>query len=328
MNKINIIFTLFTLSILYGCSNQYAIKSPNKEHVLLTVDFHEGRTLRYEFVSDRETNIDWTSAESSSGNNEPVVDKSTEKLDLIMAYTPIKIDLYGLTTIKAECQAAKVTRTKDTQKDAAEYFSGKSYTFTADSTGKIHDYSQLEDLIKQVAEKAFIDEPELGRIKQPDMIGDFIAAQWFLWDSISSIKNPSQGVSIGQSWTSKLSVPTPMISRLARNVTYKLDELRQNDNESVAVISSTYSKSDSVPSEWPVPYKGRIRMRGTFGLLQSYKLIDLTGNGQELFNLDSGQIQEYNQQYNIIIQASFPMGISVKPIINIKQTISMKLIEE
>lgn len=328
MDKMLTISILFIPGILCGCDNKIAIRPPDKEHVLLTVDFHKGETLRYEFVSERETNVNWSSAESSSGQDESVQDKTSEKLDLVMAYTPIKIDLYGLTTIKAECQSSKVTRTKDTQKDPAEYFAGRSYTFTIDSTGKIHDYSQLEDLIKQVGEKAFTNEPELGRIKQPDMISDFIATQWFLWDSISSVNNPSKGVSIGQSWTSKLSVPTPMVSRLARDVTYKLDGLRHDGDASLALISSTYSKSDSVPSDWPVPYTGSMQMRGTFGLLGGYKFIDLSGQGKELFDIESGRIEEYNQKYNVTIQASLPMGIGLKPIISIKQIISMRLIEQ
>ncbi len=66
---------------------------------------------------------------------------------------------------------------------------GKSFIFTVDSIGKIHDYSQLEELIKQAGEKTFSTEAGGNRIKQPDMIGDFIATQWFLWDSISSIPN-------------------------------------------------------------------------------------------------------------------------------------------
>ena len=244
-----------------------------------------------------------------------------------MTYTPISVDTFGLTTIKAVCEAAKVSRNENSQKDAAEYFQDKTFTFTIDARGKIHDYSQLEKLIRQAGEKAFTTEPGTGRVKQPDMIGDFIATQWFLWDSISSVKNPSKGVSIGQSWISQLSVPTPMVSRLARNVTYALEEIYPADNGRISVIDCNFSKSESVPQSWPVPYSGRFQMSGTFGMLGNYKLLDLTGKGKELFNIDTGQIEEYVQQYDLNIQSSVPMGISVKPLINIKQTISMKRID-
>ncbi len=328
MHKILTISILLVLSIAEGCGNKGILKNPKKKNILLTVDFRQGKTLQYKFTSERNVTVDWNPSESAAGENEPVLIKSMEKLDLIMAYTPIEINPYGLTTIKATCQAAKVGRNEGTQKDPAEYFMDKSFTFTIDPTGKIHDNSQLENLIKQVGEKAFIHESGQGTIKQPDMIGDFIATQWFLWDSISSIPNASQGLSIGQSWTSKLPVPTPMVSRLARDVIYTLDEIHRNENGNIALINNSYDKADSVPQSWPVPYTGSFQMRGTFGLLGSYKLLDLAGQGRELFNIDSGQIEENNQHYEVNIQASVPLGLDVKPVINIKQTISMKLVEE
>jgi hypothetical protein len=327
LKKILSISILFLLNIASGCGNKVVIKPPEKENVLLAVDFQEGRTLQYEFICERETSVDFNPSEDTAGNKKSALIHSSEKLDIIMAYTPISVDPYGLTTIKAVCQRAKVSRNENIQNDAAEYFQDKTFTFSVDPRGRIHDYSKLEQLIKQVGEKAFTTEPGVGRVKLPDMIGDFVATQWFLWDSISSVRNPSQGVRVEQSWTSQLSVPTPMVSRLARNVTYTLEEIRPADNGRIAVIDCNYSKSDSVPQGWPVPYTGRFQMGGTFGLLRSYKLLELTGKGQELFNIDSGQIEEYNQQYNVNIRASAPMGISVRPLINIRQTISMKRIE-
>lgn len=328
MNRILSTAVLFTISFAAGCGNKAAIKPTEKKKVLLTVNFQEGKALKYRFVSEREIIVDWNPAAIKAENKDSIQNKSTEKLDLIMTYTPIEIDSNGLTTITAVCQNAQVRRSEGAQKDAAEYFAGKNYTFTIDSSGKIYDYSQLKELIKQTGQKAFNAGTDKNRIKEPDMIGDFIAAQWFMWDSIAGFPNASKRVSIGQNWTSKLSVPTPMVSRLARDVTYSLDEIRPVGNTNIAVISSRYSKSDSVPQSWPVPYTGSFQMRGTFGLLRGYKLLDLTGRGQELFNIDSGQIEEYNQQYYVAIQASVPIGISVKPVINIKQTISMTLIEE
>ena len=245
-----------------------------------------------------------------------------------MTYTPIETDSSGNTTIKAECQSAKVTRNEAGPKDAAEYFTEKTFTFTIDSTGKIIDYSQLDNLIKEIGQKAFSSGTGKNRIKDPDMIGDFVATQWFMWDSIASIPNSSQGIDKNQSWTSKLSVPTPMVSRLARDVNYTLEEIKTDANSVTAIIKETYTKSDSVPQSWPVPYTGSFQMRGTFGLLGSYKLLDLTGQGQELFNIHSGQLENYSQQYNLTIQSSVPMGLNVKPLITINQTISMIRIKE
>ena len=324
MNKILTISIVFFLSVTAGCGRKNIIKLPEKKGELLTVDFQKGKTLKYRFVSDRHTTVDW----SSGQNGESVLNKSIEKLDLVMAYKPVKIEPFGLTTIKAECREAKVSSSNSSPKDAVEFFNGKTFTFTVDSSGKIHDYSELNDLIKQAGQKAFASGTGANRIKEPDMIGDFAATQWFLWDSIASIPNAAQGVNVGQSWTSKLSVPTPMVSRLARDVNYTLAEVQSSDNTNIAVIDSTYSKSDSVPASWPVPYTGSFQVRGTFGLLGGYKLLELKGQGKEIFNIDLGRIEEYNQKYKLVVQASVPMGISVKPVINIEQTISMKLVEE
>lgn len=323
MSRIFTISFIFLLSIITGCGNNN-LKSHGAKGVLLTVDFQDGKTLRYRFVSERETVVDWNPGNNAAGNSGSSLNRTSEKLDLVIAYTPVKINPYGLTTIQATCEEAKVSRSVGSPKDAAEYFKGTTFNFTVDSSGKIYDYSELNELIKQTAQKAFSSATGDNRIKEPDMIGDFIAAQWFFWDSIASIPNASRGVNIGQSWTSKLSVPTPMVSRLARDVTYKLDEIQNDENTKFAVINSTYKNSNSVPQNWPVPFTGKFQMRGTFGFLGGYKLLDLAGQGHELFNIDLGQIEENNQQYDMIIEASVPIGISVNPIINIKQTISMK----
>ena len=318
MNKIFTITIIFLLSIKNISSKQNSI--------LLTVDFHDNQTLKYKFQTEREAIINWSPGSNFIDDNASVLNKTIERLDLVMSYKPLEIEPFGLSTIEVTCEEVKVSRSYGAPKDAVEYLAGKSYTLKVDSSGKIHDYSELEELIKEVGQKAFSSGSGSNRIKESDMLGDFIATQWFLWDSISSIPKPAQGVDVGQTWKSKLSVPTPMVSRLARDVTYKLDEVQQDKN--IAVINSTYKKTGSVPKNWPVPYTGSFQVRGTFGFLGGYKFIDLAGEGQELFNIDLGQTEEYNQQYSMFIEASIPIGINVNPVIRVKQKISMKLIEE
>jgi hypothetical protein len=166
----------------------------------------------------------------------------------------------------------------------------------------------------------------MGRVKKPDMIADFIATQWFLWDSVSSIEKPAEGISVGQSWTSKLSVPTPMVMRKARDVTYTLDEIRPSAKGRLAVIGSSYTLSESVPAGWPIPYTGSFKMSGTFGFLRGYKVLGLNGKGQELFNLDSGRIEQYNQQYQMQLDAALLGALMPSPRITIKQKITMQLL--
>ena len=292
------------------------------------MDFQPGQTLRYKFMSSRDIEVDWSFAQDDAKKAKSKVDKSRESMEMIVAYTPVEVDRYSLTTIKATCESVKVRRKQRRgTKDAVESLSGKSFIITVSPTGKIEDYSQLDELIREIGKKAFRTGGREGRIKNPDMIGDFVATQWFLWDVIASIEKPLDGVSVGRSWTSKLSVPTPMVSRLARDVTYTLDEIRQSEKGQLAVIKSSYSLAKSAPKSWPIPYAGRFRMSGTFGFLTRYKYLNLQGGGQELFNIDSGRTEQYNQQYQLNIEASAPFGLGAGPRIKIKQNLTMQLLD-
>jgi len=334
---------------------------------LLTVDFQEGQILRYKFISSRDIIIDWDPQKKQSRRGKSSIDKSSESMEMIVSYEPVEVNPFGLTTIKATCESAKIRRSKNPHTDAVESLSGKTFTFTVDPTGIIEDYLQLTALIEEAGEKAFQRDTGRGRIKEPDMIGDFASAQWFLWDSISSIEKATDGVSVGQSWKSKLPVTGPMVMRKARGVTYTLAEIRPFDTSTklsagkpgavsnvepqsekgrpavsehsprcgaehrrgrLAVIRSSYSPAaESVPDNWPpLPYSGRFQMRGTFGFLKGYKILDLQGQGEELFNIDAGRIERYNQQYQVKLQASIPFGIDVKPQITMKQNFKMQLL--
>jgi hypothetical protein len=321
-----LILTTLALSFPAGCKTATEKELPPEKGELLTVDFQAGQTLRYKFVSSREITVelDTTAAKSRPGRS--VSDKSTESLEIIMAYTPIEIDPYGLTKLKATCESVKVARSKGPQRDAVDYLAGKTFVLTVGPTGRIEDYSQLDELLKETGKKAFRPNTD---IKEPDMICDFVATQWFLWDAVSSIKEPSLGLAVGQSWTSKLSVPTPMVMRKARDVTYKLDEIRPGEKGRLAVISSSYKIADSAPHEWPIPYSGSFRVAGAFGFYRNYKVIDLQGKGEELFNIDAGRTEQYNQQYRMQLSASLLIPLAgVNPKITIKQILTMNLLED
>lgn len=323
------ILTIAFLSVSTGCETGLVEKQTSVGgRRLLTVDFQPGQTLRYKFVSGRDIEIDWGSAVSGAKKAEQKVEKSHESMEMIVVYTLVGVDSYGLTTVKATCGSVKVRRKQQRgTKDAVESLSGKSFIITVSPTGKIEDSLQLDELIREVGKKAFRTGGGRGRIKNPDMISDFVATQWFLWDAVASIEKPLDGVSVGQSWTSKLSVPTPMVSRLARDVTYTLDEIRQTEKGELAVIKSSYSLAKSAPHSWPIPYAGRFQMSGTFGFLARYKYLDLQGEGQELFNIDAGRTERYNQQYQLGIEASTPFGLGVRPKIKIKQNLTMQLLD-
>ena len=316
------IITALGLSALAGCNAA-------GEKNFFTVDFQEGQSLRYKFVSSRNINLDWEPTKSESQTGKSKVDKSSESMEMVVAYTPIEVNPYGLTAIKATCESVKTRRSSPTgrQRDAAESFAGKTFMFTVDPAGRIEDYSQLDKLIKEIGKKAFRTKSRRGRIKEPDMIGDFIATQWFLWDSVSSIEKAAEGVAVGQTWKSKLSVPVPMVLREARDVTYTLDEIRRSEKGRLAVIRSSYTLAKSAPRSWPIPYSGRFQMSGTFGFLRRFKVLDLRGGGEELFNIDAGQTEQYNQQYQMQLEASFLMPLGANPRITIEQKLTMQLLE-
>lgn len=314
------ILTAILLSILTGC------EAGGRK--LLTVDFQPGQTLRYKFVSSRDIEINWSFPAGGTKKPENKVDKLHESMEMIVAYIPVGPECDGLTTVKATCESVKVERKqRGGTADVVESLPGKSFTITVSPTGKMEDSSQLNELIREIGEKTFRQGGSGGRIKNPDMIGDFVTTQWFLWDAVASIKKPLEGVSVGRHWMSKLSVPTPMVSRLARDVTYTLKEIRQTEKGELAVIKSSYSLAESVPSSWPILYTGSFQMSGTFGFLTRYKFLDLQGEGQELFNIDAGRTEQYNQQYQLNAEASVPFGIEAGAGIKIKQNLTMQLLE-
>jgi hypothetical protein len=341
-----IIFTAIVLSAIAGCDDaagekelvigekEPAIREKEpvvEEKKLLTVDFQKDRTLRYRFTSTRDIAVDWDPTKSKAKPGKSTVDKSSESMNMVIAYTPIETDPCGLTTIKATCESVRIRRKsqKDRRaaaKDAVQGLSHKTFTFTVSPTGKMVDYSQLDKLIHEIGQKAFRPSTKKGKIKEPDMTSDFIATQWFLWDSVSSREKADEVVSVGQTWKSKLSVPNSMVIRRARDVTYTIDEIRPKGR--LAVIRSSYSLGKSIPRTWPNPYAGAglFQMSGTFGFLRKYKVLDLQGQGEELFNIDTGRIEQYNQQYEVQLDASLPMGISTKPRITIKQNLTMKIL--
>ncbi|MHC4259749.1 MAG: DUF6263 family protein [Planctomycetota bacterium] len=327
-----IFLTVVVLGTLAGCT-KHAVELPGPtgpaaEKGLFALGFQEAQTLRYKFVSSRDIEVNWGITKGASGRTKNKVETYKESIEMLVAYTPIEVDPDGASaTLKATCESVKVRRNKGSNKDAVRSLAGKSFTFTVDAAGKIEDYSQLEQLIKKAGEKAFVPSKKKARTKELDTIGDFTATQWFLWDPVSSIKNPIKGVDVGESWTSQLSVPTPMVTSAPRDVSYTLKEVRETDKGRVAVIDSAYSKAESLTRKWPLPYSGGFQMIGTYGFFRNYKVLELRGKGQELFNMDAGRTDSYNQRYKVTFKADMPLPLpGANPRIIIKQKLTMQLL--
>jgi hypothetical protein len=330
LKSVKFFLVIITAAVIVGCAPGGG-SGGGSARTLLTVDFQKGQTLKYLFTSKRTLNVDWGQGQKMTPRGGRV-NQFIDSMRLIVSYTPTDVDPYGVTTIKALCEQARAHHDESirnqSQPDAVQSLTGKTWTFTVDATGKIVDDNELRDVIRQAGKKAFRADTSRGLIKEPDMIYDFIASQWFLWDSISSIKKPVEGVRVGEMWKSRLSVPSPMFLFTGRDVNYTLAEIRQEPNDGkVAVINSSYSPFYPTPSEWPLPYTDRFMMSGTFGFLRDYKVLDLKGSGREFFNIDKGQIQQSDQQWEMNVLASLPLDLGPKPKINIKQTMTMELVE-
>ncbi len=295
-------------------------RSSDRERLYLTVDFEPGRTWRYKFVSDREMTLDW----DPNAGAEDRIERRFERLEMVTSYTPVSVDPYGVSTIRAVCESVVVERSgRNYGVDAAEAAAGKAFSFTIDSRGRIVDHSELDTLVLELGAKAFRSGPSGRRIKNPDMVGDFVAGQYFLWDAISSVEHPASGVSVGQSWHSELPVPLPMVVRQARGIAYRLSEIRQGEATRSAIFDSTYTLANAAPTDWPVPYSGRFQMSGTFGFLGAYQVLGLEGNGHQTFDVDMGCVLADRQNYTIRMRASLPpMGIRANPHLTIEQTLT------
>jgi hypothetical protein len=320
-------FTGIIVFVLAGCQ-QPELSTTD----LLSVDFNEGTVLRYKMVSSRVTEVNLDSTGSSSKSRKSKPQKTSEKLVLVIAYKPIAIDPYGLSTIEGRCESAKVTRTSPVRKgklrDAVESLEGQSFTFQISPTGRIEDHSNLNELIQRLGDKAFASSSgRQGRIKNPDMISDFSALQWYLWDSIASIEDAVRGVAIGQSWKTKQFVPLPLPLPTSRDTTYTLSEVNETDTGRKAVITSSYQLNNTRVKNWPKPYSGSFNMRGMFGFLRNFKFRSLEGSGKQIFNIDTGTLESEQQQYKIHIEAGFmmPLGDTV-PTVTINHKMSIQLL--
>jgi hypothetical protein len=316
---------LFCLAMLLssGC-----VEPPQyKQRVFLTVDFQPSQTLRYKFTSDRKIDTDWAPGKKNSKS----IKSSTESVEMMVAYEPIEVNPYGLTKIKAtfESVKAKKTGTPGHSKDAVETLQGKSYTFTVGPDGKIHDRSELIALLKEASKVAF-GAGNRASIKQPDLLDDVLASQWYLWDSISSIPQPALGLKIGQTWKSQMLIPTSMVLRTARDVTYQLTEVRRADTGPVAVIDSTYTLS-AARADVPYPYAVRsFQLAGAFGFFQAmFKGLSFTGlegNGHEMFDIDAGRILSSEQNYTATVKPNASPLAGANPVIYLEQKITMQLL--
>ncbi len=332
VNKIAWILLAMMLG-LTGCQNEKTsqnTKTIQDSGTLFALSFTKDRKSTYNFLSKRDVYIDWQNQTKPKGKTK--TDHIEESLKTTVEYVITEAEFGQPAKIKATCISAKVSRNsktnrKVTNKDAANKLTGKSFGFTVEPTGEIIDHDELAQVLLTTGKNAFRTIKGSGRIKDPEMLGDFTVTQHFLWDWLASFKNYQQGIKIGQTWQSQLSAPSPVTIIIARNVTYKLDKIETNQaNEKMATITTVYSKADPIKIKWPQPHTGSFSASGIFGFLRGYKVTNLKGTGKIMFNVTTGQTISSVENYQIKIDAVFPMGLNMKPKITVNQTIESHLV--
>jgi|GEM_PF-159667 len=304
-----------------------APQGPEKTRFALR--FQEGRALDYRFTSRRDVQILWDPNRAAVRPDPNNSSDMTESLDLVMAYKPMKVDSAGVASIEATFKSVTARRSQlgggvDARPDPVEGLRGKTFTLVVEPGGNIRDANSLDALLKEIGKVSFREDAHNGRIKDPEMISDVVATQWFLWDTIASMD--AKGVAVGQTWDSRLLLPMPMVMRQARDVTYRLERLEQTPSGRVATFGSDFRWSDRpAPASWPIPYSGKMRVSGAFGFLGGYRILSFDGKGQEQFDLDAGVSKGYDHNFHVEMQASGPpIGPHLNPKVVIRQTIKME----
>lgn len=318
------------LAAVGGCGKSNSRLQPTGE--LLLLSFAENQPLRYRMVSERKTQIEM---KGSDGTLQSQSQPMTEQLELVMVYTPIEVDPFGLTTIRATCESAKVNRTsfaaRQDAADAMESLPQLPFTLTLTPIGQIEDRADFERVVRQLGDKAFAEQsPTSGRVKNPDMISDFIAMQSYLWDTVASIDNPARGVTVGKTWKTRqmLPWPSPVPNPPTRITTFALQEIHPDEQGQKAHITSTYDMTGDFLRDIPLAYEGSFQMRGTFGFLRRYRFESIEGGGTQIFNIDTGVLEKDHQKYTLHVGAdlALPLGDS-KPVLTVEQTISIELLQ-
>jgi hypothetical protein len=299
----------------------------------LLVDFPTDKPLRYTMSSSRTVEI-------RLAGDKPERDQShtvNESLDLVMEYRAVESNPFGLSTIEGKCISAKVKRDslRGTQgaknPDVAEELTGKSFKFTISPAGRIEDFSELDKLVRDLGAKSFIEGSTAPTaVKDPDMLTDFIAMQWYLWDCAASVKNPSSGVQTDKPWKAIQLLPLPVPIPVARETTYQLTEMPAAESPKKAVIASTYAISDKEIPNWPTPYEGKFNLKGSlFAVMRNYRFNTLEGTGTAVLDLDKGILESDKQQWKVGITAEFllPLGNSL-PQISVNQKISIQRVTQ
>ncbi len=317
-----------------GCEEGVSRQGGGADDDLLIIEIPEDQPVRYQMTSERKVELKFTGDEKSK--KQPP-QNMTEKLNATVAYQVIDANPYGLSTVKATIEEISVRRdnfsSRNSGSDPTMQLKGKSYTFKISPNGTLSDLDEFQAIVESIGATAIQDRGQSGKVKVPDMLWDFIALQWTLFEPVSTLPNPSSGVRKGQTWDAHQLVPLPMPIPIVRDTTFTLEdfEMDPDTGNRIAVIQSIYTKSEenaSVIENVFKPYKGSYQLQGMFGFLRKYKFEELSGSGTTRFNMDTGTLLSKDHSYRLGATASFmlPLGSTV-PVLTFDQTFTVRKVQ-
>ncbi len=331
MKKILLVFAVFSLLLFCGCQEQ-ARKTGGD--TILSVDFAKGNQITYRMVSERQVELNLEGDPKAKGDSK--TQKRTEKLEAVVTYNPVEVDLFGDTTLEAKINSLNVTRGaftgKTSSSDAAESLAGETFRLKVAANGAVSDYSSLEKVVQQAGQKALSSKGSQGRIKDEEMIWDFIAMQHMLWSVPAAVPNPASGISVGDSWEGEQMVPLPMPIPVVKRGEFTVADISQGPEGVMATINADYDLSENnakVLKPFPDPYEGNFRLKGMFGFLRGYKFKSLQGQGVTVYDVSKGRLVSDSQNYKMDVTAQFlmPLGDSV-PVLKFDQKIDITLVNK
>lgn len=314
---------LLAAALLGGCATL-----PQGEYMAL--DFRPDSPLRYRFVSSREVQIELSSGSTGKREDSKL---ASESIEMVFRIRPVEANPYGLSTLELTCESVQTQRTtfsgKPAGPDALQHLKGRSYTLQVSPTGQIELTDSFKNLLREIGQKSFVDKPQSKqRIKDPDMILDWLFFQYTLWDLTASNPKPLRGIAPGSSWQSEqfLPWPVPIQNLPSRILTYTVETIEDRQGTRLADVRTRYQLREKPLLNFPLPYEGSYQIRGSlFSVLRSYRHESLDGSGRLVFNLTDGRLESAQDDYTLVTAADFilPLGDS-QPKLTVRQHLQIE----
>lgn len=321
------VLAILTGLFLCGCGNV-----PKGEYMAL--DFDAASPLRYRYVSSREVQIVLTSG--SAGKKEDSK-RSSESIEMVFAIRPVDLNPYGLSTLEFTCESVQIKRSsfsgKASGSDAMQSLQGRSYTLQVSPTGQMELTESFLNTLRLIGQNSFVDKPDSKqRIKDPDMILDWLFFHYTLWDLTASNPKALRGIVAGSNWPSEqfLPWPVPIQNLPSRTLTYTVENIEERQGTRLATVRTQYQLREKPLLNFPMPYEGNYQIRGSlFSVLRNYRHESLEGTGHLVFNLTDGRLESAEDQYTLVTAADFilPLGDSV-PKLTIQQQIRIERLSD